>query len=61
MMIVPLNDELVIEARIQPRDIDQVAVGQLVTLRPSAAADLEVGLVEMIQPPWNKMRVKPND
>jgi len=36
MLIVPTQDELVVEARLQPSDIDQVATGQPVTLRFSA-------------------------
>jgi HlyD family secretion protein len=36
MMVVPTNDQLTIEARIQPQDIDRVKVGQKVMLRFSA-------------------------
>jgi len=36
MLIVPTQDELVVEARLQRSDIDQVATGQPVTLRFSA-------------------------
>ncbi|SCB38987.1 HlyD family type I secretion periplasmic adaptor subunit [Rhizobium hainanense] len=36
MQIVPVNDILVVEARIQPADIDQVHAGQTATLRFSA-------------------------
>lgn len=36
MQIVPINDALVVETRIQPADIDQVHVGQKATLRFSA-------------------------
>ncbi|WP_404406572.1 HlyD family type I secretion periplasmic adaptor subunit [Pelagibacterium halotolerans] len=36
MVIVPLNDDLVVDARIQPQDIDQVQVGQTAKLRLSA-------------------------
>ncbi len=36
MLIVPQADSLVVEARIQPQDIDQVHPGQRVTLRFSA-------------------------
>jgi HlyD family secretion protein len=36
MLIVPTQEELVVEARLQPADIDQVATGQPVTLRFSA-------------------------
>jgi HlyD family secretion protein len=36
MLIVPQADSLVVEARIQPHDIDQVHAGQQVTLRFSA-------------------------
>jgi HlyD family secretion protein len=36
MLIVPQADSLVVEARIQPQDIDQVHPGQQVTLRFSA-------------------------
>lgn len=36
MLIVPTQEELVVEARLQPADIDQVATGQSVTLRFSA-------------------------
>jgi len=36
MLIVPTQDELVVEARLQPSDIDKVATGQPVTLRFSA-------------------------
>ena len=33
MLIVPKEDELVIEARIRPQDIDQIYLGQNATLR----------------------------
>jgi HlyD family secretion protein len=33
MLIVPEEDELVIEARVRPQDIDQVYKGQAATLR----------------------------
>ena len=36
MLIVPQADSLVVEARIQPQDIDQVRAGQQVSLRFSA-------------------------
>jgi len=36
MLIVPVTDELTVEARIAPQDIDQVTPGQAVTLRLSA-------------------------
>jgi HlyD family secretion protein len=36
MLIVPANDSLTVEARIAPRDIDQVHMGQLTLLRFSA-------------------------
>jgi HlyD family secretion protein len=36
MLIVPQADSLVVEARLQPQDIDQVHAGQQVTLRFSA-------------------------
>ncbi len=36
MQIVPVNDALVVEARIQPSDIDQLHIGQKATLRFSA-------------------------
>jgi HlyD family secretion protein len=36
MSIVPENDEFVVEVKIAPHDIDQVAIGQPVTLRFSA-------------------------
>jgi HlyD family secretion protein len=36
MLIVPETDNLVVEARVQPQDIDQLQVGQLATLRFSA-------------------------
>lgn len=36
MLIVPTQEELVVEARLQPSDIDQVSTGQSVTLRFSA-------------------------
>lgn len=36
MQIVPVNDSLVVEARIQPVDIDQLHFGQTATLRFSA-------------------------
>lgn len=36
MQIVPVNDTLVVEARIQPADIDQLHIGQRATLRFSA-------------------------
>ncbi|MGL4094409.1 HlyD family type I secretion periplasmic adaptor subunit [Agrobacterium cavarae] len=36
MQIVPVNDALVVEARIQPADIDQLHIGQKATLRFSA-------------------------
>ncbi len=36
MQIVPVNDTLVVEARIQPADIDQLYIGQKATLRFSA-------------------------
>jgi HlyD family secretion protein len=36
MLIVPQMDELVVEARVSPQDIDQVRVGQKVQLRFSA-------------------------
>ncbi len=36
MQIVPVNDRLVVEARIQPADIDQMHVGQQAVLRFSA-------------------------
>ncbi|KQM32531.1 hypothetical protein ASE62_13150 [Rhizobium sp. Leaf202] len=36
MQIVPVNDALVVEARIQPADIDQLHIGQRATLRFSA-------------------------
>jgi HlyD family secretion protein len=36
MLIVPQADELVVEARVSPQDIDQVRVGQKVQLRFSA-------------------------
>lgn len=36
MQIVPLDEDLLVEARIDPQDIDQVALGQAVRLRMSA-------------------------
>ncbi|WP_137136966.1 HlyD family efflux transporter periplasmic adaptor subunit, partial [Rhizobium sp. FKY42] len=36
MQIVPVNDTLVIEARVQPADIDQLHVGQKAALRFTA-------------------------
>lgn len=36
MLIVPQSDEMVVEARVSPQDIDQVQVGQKVQLRFSA-------------------------
>ncbi|MFK3776574.1 HlyD family type I secretion periplasmic adaptor subunit [Agrobacterium sp. NPDC089420] len=36
MQIVPINDRLVVETKIQPADIDQLHVGQQATLRFSA-------------------------
>lgn len=36
MLIVPTSDDLIIEARVAPQDIDQVAVGQDALLRLSA-------------------------
>lgn len=36
MLIVPVSDELTVEARIAPQDIDQIAAGQSVILRLSA-------------------------
>lgn len=36
MQIVPINDRLVVEARIQPADIDQMHIGQQAVLRFSA-------------------------
>ena len=36
MLIVPQSDEMVVEARVSPQDIDQVSVGQKVQLRFSA-------------------------
>ncbi len=36
MQIVPVNDRLVVEAKIQPTDIDQIHVGQTAVLRFSA-------------------------
>ncbi|MBB2905298.1 HlyD family secretion protein [Rhizobium sp. RAS22] len=36
MQVVPVNDRLVVEARIQPADIDQMHVGQQAVLRFSA-------------------------
>lgn len=36
MQIVPVNDALVVDARIQPADIDQLHIGQKATLRFSA-------------------------
>lgn len=36
MQIVPVNDTLVVDARIQPADIDQLHIGQKATLRFSA-------------------------
>jgi HlyD family secretion protein len=36
MLIVPETDNLIVEARVQPQDIDQLHVGQLATLRFSA-------------------------
>lgn len=37
MRIVPLNDEMSFEVRIQPRDIDQVKIGHAASIRLSAA------------------------
>ena len=37
MLIVPENDELDLEARIQPSDIDQVAIGQKASVRVHAS------------------------
>ena len=36
MLIVPDNDKLALEAQISPQDIDQIQLGQKVTLRMSA-------------------------
>lgn len=36
MQIVPVNDRLVVETKVQPADIDQIHVGQQATLRFSA-------------------------
>ncbi len=36
MQIVPINDRLVVEARIQPADVDQMHIGQQAVLRFSA-------------------------
>jgi HlyD family secretion protein len=40
MLIVPGNDRLLIEARVSPRDIDQLFVGQPATVR-FAAFDMQ--------------------
>lgn len=37
MRVVPSNDELTFEVRIQPRDIDQVTIGQTASIRLMAA------------------------
>ncbi len=37
MRVVPNNDELTFEVRIQPRDIDQLAIGQKASIRLAAA------------------------
>ena len=36
MLIVPEADNLIVEAKVQPKDVDQLHVGQLATLRFSA-------------------------
>lgn len=36
MQVVPINDSLVVEAKVQPADIDQLHIGQSVVLRFSA-------------------------
>ena len=33
MLIVPDDDDLTVQVRVQPQDIDQIAVGQLVIVR----------------------------
>jgi HlyD family secretion protein len=75
MMIVPQEDELVIEARIRPQDIDQVYQGQGATLRfPNADSRLTPqvnGVVTQVSadlkqvdadvPPYYSVRLKLGD
>ena len=74
MLIVPEEDELVIEARVQPQDIDQVHAGQPATLRfPNADAHLtphvngtvmqvsaDLKQVDANTPPYYMVRLKLN-
>lgn len=75
MFIVPDEDELVVEARIRPQDIDQVVVGQDATLRfPNADARLtpqvhgqitqlsaDLKQVDAQTPPYYSVRLKVGD
>ncbi|WP_375449417.1 HlyD family type I secretion periplasmic adaptor subunit [uncultured Devosia sp.] len=46
MDVVPENDERIVEARIDPRDIDSVHVGAKVQVRLSAYGSRQIGMLE---------------
>jgi HlyD family secretion protein len=72
MMIVPVNDTLAVEARIQPADIDQVHPGQNAVLRfssfnqrttPELVAEVETVAADLVSNPqtgeaWYSIRAR---
>lgn len=72
MIIVPINDTLVVEARIQPADIDQVHLGQNAVLRfssfnqrttPELVAEVETVAADLVSNPqtgeaWYSIRAR---
>ncbi|MGB7770954.1 MAG: HlyD family efflux transporter periplasmic adaptor subunit, partial [Pseudolabrys sp.] len=54
MLIVPEADNLIVEAKVQPQDVDQLYVGQLATLRFSAFSQRTTpelnGVVSIVSP-----------
>ena len=54
MLIVPEDDRLVVDAQVEPRDIDELQVGQHAVVRFSALSDPNIkdatGEVTMISP-----------
>ena len=64
MLIVPEADNLIVEAKVQPQDVDQLYVGQLATLRFSAFNQRTTpelnGVLSMVSPDVTVDQKKPD-
>ena len=64
MLIVPESDKLIVEAKMQPQDVDQLYVGQSATLRFSAFNQRTTpelnGVLSMVSPDVTVDQKKPD-